>query len=65
MPWIGHGFDFNGLLFLWTWVFLKKSAAAGPVHPDFGLMSRSRQPLFASLFRSEGFRVPLWNPSPP
>ena len=44
--------------------FLKKAAASAPAHPDFGLMSGSQQPLFASHFRSERFRLPLRNPSP-
>jgi len=44
--------------------FLKKSGRKRPAHPDFGLMSGSPQPLLASHFRSERFRLPLRNPSP-
>src|SRR5690349_13024851 len=53
----GPGLDM--VLILMDFDFVENKAATGRAHPDFGLISRSLQPLLASLFRSEGFRSPL------
>jgi hypothetical protein len=42
----------------------KEAAASTPLISDFGLMSGSWQPLFASHSRSEGFRFTPQEPFP-